>query len=103
MSDGAHAHDLVEHPPPRSVVAETRLVQVVDFWHLVKKLAAAAPLLNGDASKRFSNWRKRLLNEENAATAILLELKDSGREHTRVGDNASRPRRDHVHREPPRA
>lgn len=88
MSDGAH--DLVEHLAIEVGGRVNRdFVQVVDFWHLVEKLAAAAPLLNGDASRRLASWRLRLLNEENAARAILLELKASGRESRRLGD--SRP------------
>jgi hypothetical protein len=85
MSDGAH--DLVEHLATEVGGRVKRdFVQVVDFWHLVEKLAAAAPLLNGDASRRLANWRMRLLNEPNAARPIMLELKASGREQKRVGD-----------------
>jgi hypothetical protein len=85
LSDGAH--DLVEHlATDVASRVKRQFVQVVDFWHLVEKLAAAAPLLNGDASRRLANWRMRLLNEPNAARAIMLELKASGREDRRVGD-----------------
>lgn len=85
LSDGAH--DLVEHLANEIGGRMRRAVaQLVDFWHLVEKLAAAAPVLNGDASRRLATWRMRLLNEETAARAIMLELKASGREHRRVGD-----------------
>ena len=85
MSDGAH--DLVEHLATEVAGRVKRaFVQVVDFWHLVEKLAAAAPLLKGDANRRLASWRMRLLNEDNAARAIMLELKASGREQRRVGD-----------------
>ncbi len=85
LSDGAH--DLVEHLANEIGGRMKRAVaQLVDFWHLVEKLAAAAPVLNGDASRRLATWRMRLLNEETAARAIMLELKASGREHRRVGD-----------------
>lgn len=88
MSDGAH--DIVAHLATEVGGRVDRdFVQVVDFWHLAEKLAAAAPLLNGDPKRRLASWRMRLLNEESAACAILLELKASGREHRRVGD--SRP------------
>lgn len=85
MSDGAH--DLVAHLATEVAGRVKRdFVQVVDFWHLAEKLAAAAPLLNGDPKRRLAGWRMRLLNEENAARAIMLELKASGREQRRVGD-----------------
>lgn len=85
MSDGAH--DLVQHLAIDVAGRVKRdFVQVVDFWHLVEKLAAAAPLLNGDAGRRLATWRMRLFNEENAARAIMLELKASGRQDRRVGD-----------------
>ena len=85
LSDGAH--DLVEHLATEVGGRVKRdVTQVVDFWHLVEKLAAAAPLLNGNAERRLAGWRMRLLNEDNAARAILNELKASGREERRVGD-----------------
>lgn len=85
MSDGAH--DLVEHLATEVGGRVKRdFVQVVDFWHLVEKLAAAAPLLNGDASRRLASWRMRLLNEPHAARSIMLELKASGRSDRRIGD-----------------
>lgn len=85
MSDGAH--DLVEHLATEVAGrVEREFVQVVDFWHLVEKLAAAAPLLTGDPKRRLAGWRMRLLNEEHSARAILMELKASGREQKRVGD-----------------
>lgn len=85
MSEGAH--DLVEHLATEVAGRiERDFVQVVDFWHLVEKLAAAAPLLTGDSKRRLAGWRMRLLNEEHSARAILLELKAFGREHKRVGD-----------------
>ncbi len=85
LSDGAH--DLVA-----LLAAEVggRLdrpaVQVVDFWHLVEKLGAAARLLDDDPERRLARWRLRLLNVEHAATDILHELRTSGRERVRVGE-----------------
>src|SRR5437763_1297703 len=62
------------------------VTQVVDFWHLVEKLAAASSLLDGDAAHRLARWRLRLLNVENAAWDIRRELLASGQEDKRVGD-----------------
>lgn len=85
LSDGAH--DLVAHLATEVAGRVKREVtQVVDFWHLVEKLAAAAPLLHRDAERRLAGWRMRLLNEEHAAGAILRELRASGCEDRRVGD-----------------
>lgn len=85
LSDGAH--DLVAHLATEVASRVKRdVTQVVDFWHLVEKLAAAAPLLHGNAERRLAGWRLRLLNEKHAARAILNELKASDREHRRVGD-----------------
>lgn len=85
LSDGAH--DLVEHlATDVAGRVERDVTQVVDFWHLVEKLGAAAPLLHGNAERRLTGWRMRLLNEQHAARAILNELKASDREHRRVGD-----------------
>lgn len=84
MSDGAH--DLVAHLATEVAGRVKRdFEQVVDFWHLAEKLAAAAPLLNGDPKRRLASWRMRLLNEQDAAHSILLELRVSGREQRRVG------------------
>lgn len=59
----------------------------VDFWHLVEKLAAATQVLFGnEAAHHRTRWALRLLNSERAASAILGELRRTGREHVRVGD-----------------
>jgi hypothetical protein len=59
----------------------------VDFWHLVEKLAAAAAVIYGDeAAHHRKRWALRLLNAEKASSAILGELRRSGRERVRVGD-----------------
>ena len=63
------------------------VTQVVDFWHLVEKLAAAAAVLDGDAKSRMARWRMRLLNVEGAALGILGELRAAGRAHVQIGEN----------------
>ena len=88
LSDGAH--DLVEHLAGEvGGRLDREFVQVVDFWHLIEKLGAAARVLGDDGSSQLARWRLRLLNTENAALDILHELRASGREDVRVGD--SRP------------
>lgn len=59
--------------------------QVLDYYHVVEKLAPAAKVLFGaEAGKHLQRWRLRLLNSDGAAKAILRELVDSGVEHVRV-------------------
>jgi hypothetical protein len=85
LSDGAH--DVVDQLAAEvGERVDRQIVQVVDFWHLVEKLAAAAPLLDGDPKGRLARWRLRLLNHERAAIDILRELRVSDREHVRVGE-----------------
>ncbi|MBK9031385.1 MAG: hypothetical protein IPL61_08615 [Myxococcales bacterium] len=62
------------------------MTQLVDFWHVVEKLAPAAALLAGDAQARLAHWRMRLLNVEHAAIDILGELRAADRAHVQVGD-----------------
>lgn len=85
LSDGAH--ELVDH---LATQVATRLdretVQVVDFWHLAEKLAAAASVIDRDPVRRLARWRMRLLNVEHAVGDILRELRGSGLEHVRVGE-----------------
>ena len=88
LSDGAH--DIVDLLAVEVGGRVDRVVtQVVDFWHVVEKFAAAAALLDGDAKSRMARWRMRLLNVEHAAVDILAELHATGREDVQVGD--SRP------------
>jgi hypothetical protein len=85
LSDGAHdLVDLLATEVGRRLDRDA--VQVVDFWHLVEKLGAAARLLDEDPERRLARWRMRLLNVEHAAIDILHELRTSGREHVRVGE-----------------
>lgn len=59
----------------------------IDFWHLAEKLAAAADVIYCDqAAHHRKRWALRLLNSTTAVTAILGELRRSGRENVRVGD-----------------
>ena len=62
--------------------------ELVDLCHVVEKLGKAALVIHG-AEKRGAvtqGWKLRLLNRSNAASEILAELKASGQEHQRDGD-----------------
>jgi hypothetical protein len=85
LSDGAH--DLVEHLKTEVAArVDRKVMQGVDFWHLIEKLGAASRLLEGDHERRIARWRLRLLNVDAAAQEILAELRTSGREWVRVGE-----------------
>jgi hypothetical protein len=62
---------------------------LIDFWHVLEKLAAAAKVVHGEqeSSGVVRRWKFRLLNSNNAAAEILEELTASGTERVRVGDN----------------
>ncbi len=90
LADGAHElWNLLESHFPESVFGRTSWL--VDFWHVVEKLAAAATVIAGpDAGREaVSRWRSRLRHSVNANKDILAELESSGMEDTAVGD--SRP------------
>jgi hypothetical protein len=61
--------------------------RLVDFCHVVEKLNPAAQVLDGDkASSRSGRWRLDLLNNSDAASRILSELRASGQEWRSVGE-----------------
>ena len=59
--------------------------KLVDFYHLIEKLAPAAKVLFGDDHKKnLARWKMSLLNRSSARVDILGELRDSGREDVMV-------------------
>lgn len=62
--------------------------RLIDFWHVIEKLAPAAKVIAGDkeAKPLLARWKIRLRNASNARATILAELVASGREHVHVGD-----------------
>ncbi|MFQ5974671.1 MAG: ISKra4 family transposase [Alphaproteobacteria bacterium] len=77
----------------RSALDETTLGttvhELLDFWHLLEKLAAAARVVYGEAHGHevLGRWRVDLLNRNAAPDAILTTLRASGRRHVRVGEH----------------
>jgi hypothetical protein len=64
--------------------------RLVDFWHLIEKLAPAARLLSPseeNGAALLARWRARLLNSDAAADRILGELHRSGLDDMFVGTN----------------
>jgi len=64
------------------------VTRLIDFWHTIEKLAAAARVLAGDADAKtlLARWKLMLRNSSGARAAILALLVASDREHVRVGD-----------------
>lgn len=67
----------------------TKVYELLDFWHLVEKLAPAAQVVYGEADggEVLRRWRVDLLNRNAAPDDILTVLRESGREHVRVGED----------------
>lgn len=62
-------------------------VRHLDVHHFVEKMAAAAKVIHGEASRPVvERWKLRLLNQPQAAGTIRRELDASGLEDVRVGD-----------------
>ena len=64
----------------------THVYDLVDFWHVLEKLGAAAVVIFGATSTPvLQRWRLKLLNTEGAVWQIATELQESGKEHVAVG------------------
>jgi hypothetical protein len=64
--------------------------RLVDIWHTMEKLGAAAPLLVEGTSveKKLSRWWAMLKEKEGASKKILRELYKSGKELVKIGKQA---------------
>jgi len=65
------------------------LYRLVDLFHLIEKLSAAANAIEGDSKaggERLARWKMILLNRGTAAVDILVELVESGLDEG-VGEN----------------
>ena len=59
---------------------------LIDYWHLVEKLSAAADAIDSEQSAAtLKRWKLRLLNCNAAAEEILDELQATGKERVRIG------------------
>ena len=88
LSDGApELIDVLDRHVDRDAIGrEPR--RLIDFWHVVEKLGAAARVIHGEkgAGPVIDRWRALLLNSATAVPRILGELERSGYRHVRVGD-----------------
>lgn len=87
LSDGAReledALDAVFHRSALDLEAH----KLIDFWHVIEKLGAAARVIHGDAAGPIiARWKLLLKNSSRAVSRILNELRGSGRRDVRVGD-----------------
>lgn len=62
--------------------------RLIDFWHVVEKLSAAAAVMTGGPARLelIADWRRRLCTRKTAPASILADLRASGKEHVFVGD-----------------
>ena len=62
--------------------------RLIDFWHAIEKLAAAAKIVAGEheAKPLLARWKILLRNASRARATILDELLASGKENVRFGD-----------------
>jgi len=67
----------------------TPVHELLDFWHLVEKLAPAATVVYGEPEgpAMLAAWRMDLLNRHAAPDDIRDALEESGRRDVRVGDH----------------
>ena len=62
--------------------------RLIDFWHVIEKLAPATKLMVGDSEAKplLARWTILLRNVSSARTTILAELSASGKAGVYVGD-----------------
>ena len=91
LSDGAPELRTLLRTALDEATVGTPLYELLDFCHLLEKLAAAARVIYAESETAavLARWRVGLLNRNAAPDTILAALEQSGRQHVRVG--ASRP------------
>ena len=89
LSDGApEMGDRLDQAFDAETFEGVQIHRLIDFWHVIEKLSAAAQVIAGkdDARALATRWKLLLLNRSNAPEKILDELLASGKEQVRVGD-----------------
>jgi hypothetical protein len=89
LSDGAPEMRTLLRSALDETTLGTQVYELLDFWHLVEKLAPAARVVYGEPAggEVLRRWRVDLLNRNAAPDDILIALRESGREHVRVGED----------------
>jgi hypothetical protein len=88
LADGAHEMwNLLESHFPESVFGKTS--SLVDFWHVLEKLAAAAKTIYGEDQGRdmTHHWKGLLKRSSSAVDEILIQLAASGKADAMEGDS----------------
>ncbi|RUO93181.1 ISKra4 family transposase [Corallococcus sp. AB018] len=89
LTDGApELHGLLDEALAAHAPAATKVVRLVDFWHLMEKLGTAALVVAGEAhaSALCEKWKLSLLNTPGAVWTIASALHASGRRDVVLGD-----------------
>ena len=88
VADGApEMWNLLRSAFSPTLLGKKKVYEVLDFYHLAEKLAAAAKVAFGpEADDTMKRWRFSLLNSSAAATRILNALLRSGKRDVRVGE-----------------
>jgi hypothetical protein len=89
LADGAHENWELLGNAMAEFLPGKEVQQILDLWHVLEKLGAAARVMHGkeNAGAELARWRLMLLNSKSAAARILRELERSGQENVKVGDN----------------
>lgn len=89
LSDGAPEMRNLLRAALDETTLGTTVYELLDFWHLLEKLAAAARVVHGDVQSHevLAHWRMDLLNRNVAPDEILTALRASGCRHVRVGEH----------------
>ena len=89
LTDGApELHALLDETLAAHAPAAREWVRLVDFWHLMEKLGAAALVMAGEAqaSALCEKWKLSLLNTPGAVWSIASALHASGKRDVVLGD-----------------
>jgi len=88
VTDGARemVDVLDRHFDPQELGVDVH--RVVDFWHVIEKLGAAAKVMFGEdgAKPVIARWKMLLLNSATAAQRVTRELERSGMRDVAIGD-----------------
>jgi hypothetical protein len=87
LSDGAPEMRSLLRSALNESILGTRVYELLDFWHVLKKLVPAAQVVYGEAraTEEVAHWRLDLLNRNAAADDILTALTLSGTRQLRIG------------------
>lgn len=88
LSDGAPEMRSTLRAALNEEILGKKVHELLDFWHLLEKLGAAAKVIYGDTNGNeiLSAWRVDLLNRNAAPDDILAELVRSNRRFVHVGE-----------------